>query len=140
MTKKLFVLLLALSVMSGCAMLGSKGTNTLVGTWTGEFPDMGEMTIVFNEDMTMKGSIGGMFEFTGKYVVDYSANPMTVDEIVLDNPQMGPSVRRVAQRQLLPRRARMRRLPRAVSARCCGARDQPLSRVCVRLRRYPFGA
>ncbi len=89
MANKLIVVLIALSVMSGCATLGLKQGNTLVGTWTGEFPNMGKMSIVFHKDMTMKGSIGDTFDFTGTYSIDYSANPMTVDQFVLDNPQMG---------------------------------------------------
>ena len=89
MTKKLFVVSLVLIMVSGCAMLGSKGGNTLVGKWTGEFPEMGEITLIFNEDMTMQGSIGGMMEFTGKYTVDYSADPMTLDQFGFDDAQMG---------------------------------------------------
>lgn len=89
MTKKLFVLSLVLIMMSGCAMLGTKGSQTLVGKWTGELPEMGSMTLIFNEDMTMKGSIGEQMEFAGKYTADYSADPMTLDQFDFDNSQMG---------------------------------------------------
>ena len=37
----------------------------------------------------MKGSIGGMMEFTGKYTADYSANPMTLDQFDFSESQMG---------------------------------------------------
>jgi hypothetical protein len=89
MIKKMFVLSLVLIMMSGCAMLGTKGGNTLVGKWTGDLPEMGTITLVFNEDMTMKGDIGGQMEFSGKYTADYSADPMTLDQFDFDNDQMG---------------------------------------------------
>ena len=89
MAKKMFILSLVLIMMSGCAMLGTKGSQTLVGKWTGEFPEMGTITLIFKDDMTMEGSIGGQMEFAGKYTADYSADPMTLDQFDFNNSQMG---------------------------------------------------
>ena len=89
--KKLLVLsIVILIVTSGCAMMGKKTSQTLVGTWRGEMPNGGEIIMVYNEDMTMEGSIKGQmeFDFKAKYSVDYNADPITLDQFDFDNEYM----------------------------------------------------
>ncbi|MFC1650052.1 hypothetical protein ACFL2X_00630 [Candidatus Latescibacterota bacterium] len=70
-------------------MLSKKGSQSLVGKWTGDLPDMGTITLIFKDDMTCDINIGGAMEFTAKYSVDYSADPITLDQFDFNNSEMG---------------------------------------------------
>ena len=83
MKKQLFILSIAIViVISGCAMIGIKQPQSLVGKWMGELPNGDEITMIYKDDMTMEGSIKGSmnFDFIAKYSVDFSADPITLDQ------------------------------------------------------------
>ena len=96
--KKLFVLsIIILIVMGGCAIMGKKSGQTLIGTWKGKTPDGSEIVMSFKDDMTMESSLKGTIEVetTGKYTVDYTAVPITLDIFGLkDNQKLMAGVSR----------------------------------------------
>ena len=83
MKKQLFILSIAiLIVMSGCAVIGMKKSQSLIGKWVGELPNGDEITMIFKDDITVEGSIKGSMdlEYIAKYSVDFSADPVTLDQ------------------------------------------------------------
>ncbi len=92
MKKQLFLLsLVLLTVMSGCSMMGQKQPQSLIGKWTGTWQNDAEFLMLFKDDKNMEGSIKGSmdFEYSAKYSVDFSTEPITMDIFDFDNSQMG---------------------------------------------------
>ena len=79
-----------LILFAGCSMMGKKVEKSIVGTWVGEGIQGSEVTYIFNEDMTMTMSFsmdGNEFTMKGKYVVDFSQSPVTIDLLDIEFPQ-----------------------------------------------------
>ena len=92
MKKQLLLLSLAiLIVISGCAIIGKKQPPSLIGKWTGSWQNNAELMMIFKDDKNVEGSIKGDmdFEYSAKYTVDFSADPITMDIFDFDNAQMG---------------------------------------------------
>ena len=90
MKKQLVLLSLAIIIIiSSCAIWGVKQSKSIVGKWIGELPNGDKIVMNFKNDMTMEGSIKGSMdlEYTAKYSVDFSVNPITLD--LFDFEEMG---------------------------------------------------
>lgn len=91
--KKTLILTVAVCMMiaAGCSMMGQKASQSIVGTWKGEMPQMGDITMTFKDDMTVDVVIeGGMaMEMSGKYSIDYNADPITLDQFDFEDSMMG---------------------------------------------------
>jgi hypothetical protein len=76
--------------MSGCAIFGVK-QQSLIGKWTGSWQNEAEFIMHFKDNKNVEGNIKGNmdFEYSAKYIVDFSANPITMDIFDFDNAQMG---------------------------------------------------
>ena len=90
--KKQYVVFTAslLVLFVGCSMMRKEAKKSIVGTWTGEGRQGSEVTLVFSEDMTMSMLFEmGDNEFTmnGKYTVDLSKHPATIDLLDIEFPQ-----------------------------------------------------
>ncbi len=90
--KKQSIVLIALLfiLLTGCSMMGMKAQKSIVGVWTGEGRQGSEVTLTFNEDMTMTMSFDmGDNEFTmnGKYTADLAKSPVTIDLLDIEFPQ-----------------------------------------------------
>ena len=92
MKKRLFILsLIVFIIMGGCAMMGKKQPQSLIGKWTGSWQNNAEFMMHFKDDKNVDGSIKGDMdlEYSAKYSVDFSAEPITMDIFDFDNEQMG---------------------------------------------------
>ena len=75
--------------------MGKKAKKSIVGTWVGEGFQGSEVTYTFKEDMTMTTSFvmnGNEFTMKGKYAVDFSQNPVTIDLLDIEFPQGDMSI------------------------------------------------
>ncbi|MFC1541482.1 hypothetical protein ACFL50_03420 [Candidatus Latescibacterota bacterium] len=92
MKKQLSFLPFAIVIMfCGCAMMSNKQSESLIGKWSGSWQNDAEFMMYFKDDKTMEGSIKGSmdFEYSAKYSVDFTADPITMDIFDFDNDQMG---------------------------------------------------
>ncbi len=88
--KKLLVLsIIILIVTGGCAIMGTKSGQTLIGTWKGKTPDGNEILMTFKDDITIESNLKGTVnvKYKGKYTVDYTAVPITLDIFSLKGNQ-----------------------------------------------------
>lgn len=91
MRKRVYAVSLAVMVVIGCSMMGKQKGPSLVGEWSGVIPSGSDITMIFKNNMTVDVSISGStnVEFTGKYSVDYSADPITLDQFDFDDSEWG---------------------------------------------------
>ena len=90
--KNKFVILsvLVLVILTGCSMMGRKGEISIIGEWSGTNSRGNDMIILFNEDMTLTITVNSgsnTYTLDGKYAVDYSKDPVTVDLMDINIPQ-----------------------------------------------------
>ena len=89
------VTILLLVQFTGCSLMGNKTNKSIVGIWTGTGRQGSEVTMTFKEDMTMTMSFsmdGNEFTMNGKYVVDFSQNPVTIDLLDIEFSQGDMSI------------------------------------------------
>ena len=92
MKKQLLLLSLTIIItISGCAIFGAKQQQSLIGKWTGSWQNEADFMMHFKDDTNVEGSIKGnmAFEYSAKYTVDFSADPITMDIFNFDNTEMG---------------------------------------------------
>ncbi len=81
---------LLLVMFIGCSIMGMKTKKSIVGIWTGKGRQDSEVTLTFNEDMTMIMSFNmdnNEFTMNGKYTVDFSQEPVTIDLLDIEFSQ-----------------------------------------------------
>ena len=85
----LFVSSLILILAVGCSSMGKGGAPDILGTWGGETRGA-SLTLEFKKDMTFTAEVVGnqVMTINGKYTVDYTANPVTVDLTDFDMTQI----------------------------------------------------
>ena len=86
----LFLLCVAMLIVTSCSMMGMKKAESIVGIWTGKGNQGSEVTMTFKEDMTMIMSFNmdnNEFTMNGKYTVDFSQDPVTIDLLDIEFPQ-----------------------------------------------------
>ena len=91
MKKRVYAVSLVVMVVVGCSMMGKQKGPSLVGKWSGAIPSGPDIMMIFKNNMTVDVSISGSMnvELTGKYSVDYSTDPITLDQFDFDDSQWG---------------------------------------------------
>lgn len=83
--KKQFIFLsfLLLVIASGCSIMGMKKTESITGKWVGIHSEGVTVIFEFNEDNSMKFTVPGYseYDFTARYTVDFSTEPISLDLI-----------------------------------------------------------
>ena len=82
MLNRTMILALTLIIITatGCGMLGTSSKQiSIVGEWAGYAQDGSSLKLVFEPDRTLSATMGGQFTLTGKYRLDQSTRPMSLD-------------------------------------------------------------
>ncbi len=86
----LFLLCVAMLIVTSCSMMGMKKAESIVGTWNGKSPQGVDITLTFSEDLSMTThmkSSQGDFTIEAKYRIDYAKKPIMVDIYDMNFPQ-----------------------------------------------------
>ena len=86
----LFLLCIAMLIVTSCSMMGMKKAESIVGTWNGKSPQGVDITLTFREDLSMTThmkSSQGDFSIEAKYRIDYAKKPIIVDIYDMNFPE-----------------------------------------------------